>query len=116
MLRALGLKLIAFYQKVLSVASFGSCRYYPTCSEYAKWQMMHNGFFRALWASGLRILRCNQLFPGGFDYPIVSRQFSSFSKLKPFACKGAFYIVAWYIPKGKNQYFLIRSFARRQYK
>jgi putative membrane protein insertion efficiency factor len=116
LLKIVGLKLIAFYQKVLSVASFGSCRYYPTCSEYAKWQLMHNGFFRALWESGLRILRCNQLFPGGIDYPVVSRHFESFSTLKPFTCKGAFFVVAWYIPKSKNQYYLIRSFARRQYK
>jgi putative membrane protein insertion efficiency factor len=48
-----------------------SCRYYPTCSEYAKWQFEFNRPDRALAASTLRILRCNQLFPGGIDYPRV---------------------------------------------
>lgn len=113
MLRACGLKLIAFYQKVLSVFSFGSCRYYPTCSEYAKWQVMHNGFLRALWASGLRILRCNQLFPGGIDYPVVSRKFASFSTVRTFTCKAFLKVEFWYVPKSKDQYYLIRSFARR---
>jgi putative membrane protein insertion efficiency factor len=111
MLRRLALWLISFYQKVLSVASFGSCRYYPTCSEYAKWQLMYNGFFKGLWASLLRILRCNQLFLGGIDYPVVSRHFKSYSKIKPFTCKGVVKIVVWYVPKSKNQYYLIRSFA-----
>ena len=49
-----------------------SCRYYPTCSEYAKWQFEFNRPDRALVASTLRILRCNQLFPGGIDYPRVN--------------------------------------------
>ena len=49
----------------------GSCRYYPTCSEYAKWQFEFNRPDLALAASTLRILRCNQLFPGGIDYPKV---------------------------------------------
>jgi len=49
-----------------------SCRYYPTCSEYAKWQFEFNRPDRALAATALRILRCNQLFPGGIDYPRVN--------------------------------------------
>ncbi|ADV45429.1 membrane protein insertion efficiency factor YidD [Nitratifractor salsuginis] len=48
-----------------------SCRYYPTCSEYARWQFEFNRPDRALLASTLRIMRCNQLFPGGIDYPKV---------------------------------------------
>ncbi|NKQ40896.1 MAG: membrane protein insertion efficiency factor YidD [Sulfurovum sp.] len=48
-----------------------SCRYYPSCSEYAKWQLEFNTTHKALFASGLRILRCNQLFEGGIDYPLV---------------------------------------------
>lgn len=60
--------LIRFYQKYLTVLAFGSCRYHPTCSAYAKTQFEHNNFFYALFFSIIRILKCNPLFPGGFDY------------------------------------------------
>jgi putative membrane protein insertion efficiency factor len=48
-----------------------SCRYYPTCSEYALWQFDTTSAPKALLASTARILRCNQLFAGGIDYPII---------------------------------------------
>jgi len=65
--------LLKFYQKYLTLLGFGSCRYYPTCSEYAKWQLETNPHLSsALFASLIRILRCNQLFVGGIDYPKVS--------------------------------------------
>ena len=51
-----------------------SCRYYPTCSEYAKWQFEFNRPDLAFAATALRILRCNQLFAGGIDYPRVRWQ------------------------------------------
>ena len=70
-MKKLILLLIQFYQKYLTVLSLGSCRYYPTCSSYAKLQFEHNNFFLALYLSVVRILRCNPLFAGGFDYPSV---------------------------------------------
>ena len=65
--------LIRFYQKYLTVLSYGSCRYYPTCSQYALWQLDNNGFFKAIFYTIVRILKCNQLFDGGFDYPVINR-------------------------------------------
>ena len=65
------LSIIKFYQKYLTIISFGSCRYYPTCSSYAKIQFEHNRFLPALYFSILRILKCNPLFEGGFDYPKI---------------------------------------------
>lgn len=65
------LYLIKFYQKYLTILSFGSCRYHPTCSSYAKIQFENNSFFKALWFTTIRILKCNPLFKGGFDYPKV---------------------------------------------
>jgi len=60
--------LINFYQKYLTIFSFGSCRYHPTCSSYAKTQLENNNIFKAIFFTILRILRCNPLFDGGFDY------------------------------------------------
>ena len=62
--------LIRWYQYISALLP-GSCRYYPTCSEYARWQFETARPDRAMFASVLRILRCNQLFAGGIDYPVV---------------------------------------------
>ena len=59
--------LIDVYQQVISPFLPGSCRYHPTCSEYAKQAIVRKGFTRGLWMAFLRVLRCNPLFPGGYD-------------------------------------------------
>jgi len=47
-----------------------SCRYYPTCSEYAKWHLDNSPLAVTLASSAYRVMRCNQLFDGGIDYPV----------------------------------------------
>jgi len=63
-LAALGLKC---YKGLISPALPVSCRYVPTCSEYAAEAVARHGIFYggvlALW----RILRCNPLVRGGYD-------------------------------------------------
>jgi putative membrane protein insertion efficiency factor len=59
---------IRWYQRYLSpLKRTPSCRYLPTCSEYAveaiKTRGALIGGLKALW----RILRCNPLFRGGYD-------------------------------------------------
>ncbi|MDK2806551.1 MAG: uncharacterized protein PWR08_883 [Thermoanaerobacterium sp.] len=59
--------LIRFYQKFISPMKPKSCRFYPTCSQYAldaikKYGVLKGGIM-ALW----RILRCNPFNPGGYD-------------------------------------------------
>jgi len=89
---------LRFYQKYLTLLGFGSCRYYPTCSEYAKWQIETNpNLAKALAASLLRILRCNQLFDGGIDYPTVSCR-----HLRPTRGKPESEILYWYVPQKKG--------------
>lgn len=68
-MRKIAIAFVRFYQKFISPVTVGSCRYYPSCSEYAIWQFETNGFLRALISSLLRILRCNKLFAGGIEYP-----------------------------------------------
>lgn len=63
-------KFIFFYQKYISTLLPKSCRYYPTCSEYALWILKFNHFPFAFCKIFFRILRCNQFFPGGIDYPV----------------------------------------------
>lgn len=66
--------LIGLYRKYISpLKSRPSCRFVPTCSQYAIDALHEWGFFRgsalALW----RILRCNPFCKGGFD-PVPERK------------------------------------------
>ena len=47
--------------------SHGSCRYYPTCSQYAIEAIEIHGVFKGCLLATRRILRCNPLFKGGYD-------------------------------------------------
>ncbi|MFA4029478.1 MAG: hypothetical protein GDYSWBUE_000476 [Candidatus Fervidibacterota bacterium] len=44
-----------------------SCRYTPSCSEYAIEALRLHGLMKGLWLAMLRLLRCNPFFPGGYD-------------------------------------------------
>jgi len=83
-----------------------SCRYYPTCSEYAKWQFEFNRVDKALLKSTLRILRCNQFFDGGIDYPIVQYTPPKLLKLSTNLSK----IQYWLVPKKKNIFYVIKDY------
>ena len=58
---------ISLYQKFISPLYHPCCRYYPTCSNYAREAIVRHGILKGLILSFLRILRCNPLFSGGFD-------------------------------------------------
>ena len=82
-----------------------SCRYYPTCSEYAKWQFEFNRVDKALAQTTLRILRCNQLFAGGIDYPVVK-----YTPPKTVMLSQNIRIKYWFIPKGKGLFYVLKDF------
>jgi putative membrane protein insertion efficiency factor len=59
---------VALYRRVLSpMKRVPTCRFLPTCSEYATLAVRERGIVvggaLAMW----RILRCNPLFRGGYD-------------------------------------------------
>ena len=60
------IKLITLYQK-MPLNTHASCRFIPTCSEYAKEAINTYGFFKGWYLTIKRILRCNPFFKGGFD-------------------------------------------------
>jgi len=61
------IKIIDFYHNYLSLLKIPSCRYYPTCSQYAKEAVEKYGLFRGLLKGAYRILRCNPFSKGGYD-------------------------------------------------
>jgi len=66
------MKIIKWYQNI-SKFTPASCRYYPSCSEYAKWLFKFDNPIYATLKSAKRIATCNQLFPGGIDYPKIAK-------------------------------------------
>jgi len=59
--------LIRTYQYIISPLLGPSCRFYPTCSEYAIQAIMKYGPTKGLWLFLKRILRCHPFNPGGID-------------------------------------------------
>jgi hypothetical protein len=71
MIRRAFLAFIHFYQRFISpLKSRPTCRFLPTCSEYAKEAIEIHGAWRGGWKALWRLLRCQPLCKGGFD-PVV---------------------------------------------
>ncbi len=105
-MKKLFILLLNLYQK-LSKFTPASCRYYPSCSEYAKMEFENNNIFKAFYFSSLRVLKCNQLFDGGFDYPIVKKEF----KFNPLAKREfkQINLKYWFVPKNEDNYYVIKN-------
>jgi putative membrane protein insertion efficiency factor len=67
MLKALVLAIIRFYRYALSPLFPQSCRFAPTCSEYAAEAISKYGSFKGGWMSLKRILKCHPFHRGGYD-------------------------------------------------
>ena len=61
------LKLIYIYQ-ITPLFSHVKCKYYPTCSNYAKEAIETYGTFKGCFLSIKRILKCNPFSKGGIDF------------------------------------------------
>jgi uncharacterized protein len=61
------LGLIRGYQHTLSHLFAGSCRYYPSCSQYTYQAVERYGWVRGSWMGILRVLRCHPFAKGGYD-------------------------------------------------
>ena len=61
------LALIRGYRYFLSPWGGRSCRFTPTCSEYAMEAIERHGALQGGWLALRRIARCHPWCPGGFD-------------------------------------------------
>lgn len=67
MCRTVAIALINFYQRFISPLKAPSCRFYPTCSSYAREAIERHGVVRGLLLSLGRLGRCHPWHPGGYD-------------------------------------------------
>ena len=66
-MKKLILKMICFYQKYISPMSPPTCRFYPTCSQYAIEAVEEHGAIKGSYLATRRILKCHPFHEGGFD-------------------------------------------------
>jgi putative membrane protein insertion efficiency factor len=66
-MKFLVLGLIRFYRMAVSPYTRASCRFYPTCSEYALIAVERYGVLKGGYLAVRRILRCHPFHAGGFD-------------------------------------------------
>ena len=66
------LQLLRAYKWAISPLLPPSCRYVPTCSEYAMEAVERYGALRGGWMALLRLLRCHPFARGGYD-PVAQR-------------------------------------------
>jgi putative membrane protein insertion efficiency factor len=60
---------IRLYQWTISPLLGPTCRFYPSCSNYALEALQHYGMVRGGWLALKRLARCHPWHPGGIDLP-----------------------------------------------
>lgn len=70
-MKTLALASLRFYKRWISPTLPASCRYVPTCSEYAMEAVERYGALRGGWMAAGRVLRCHPFSEGGLD-PVVT--------------------------------------------
>ena len=65
--------LIDIYRYLISPLTPRSCRFYPSCSSYARDSILRFGAVKGIFLSMRRLLKCHPFHPGGYD-PVPSIQ------------------------------------------
>jgi uncharacterized protein len=66
-MRTLAIFILRIYKYTLSPLLPPSCRFTPTCSEYAAEAISKYGFWKGSALSMRRLLRCHPFCTGGYD-------------------------------------------------
>ena len=69
-MKKLLLSLIRFYQCYISPNTQPSCRFLPTCSNYAREAIEKYGALKGGWLALKRLLRCNPFYKGDYYDPV----------------------------------------------
>ena len=66
-MRQLAIAAIKVYQRAISPFVPPSCRFYPSCSEYAQGAIKKHGFLKGIGLAVMRVARCHPWNAGGVD-------------------------------------------------
>ena len=66
------LALLTAYKGLISPLFAGSCRFVPSCSEYARLAVIEHGALKGSWLAARRLARCHPAGSHGFD-PVPPR-------------------------------------------
>lgn len=55
------------YQIAIRPMLGANCRFYPSCSEYAREAIERHGAAAGSWLAARRIAKCHPYHPGGYD-------------------------------------------------
>ncbi|MCL5961345.1 MAG: membrane protein insertion efficiency factor YidD [Chloroflexi bacterium] len=66
-MKIIAVELIKLYQSTISRMLPPSCRFYPSCSQYAVEAIERYGILQGSWMAVRRISRCHPFHPGGYD-------------------------------------------------
>ena len=70
--RQILLWLVRGYQLAISPMFGPTCRFYPTCSNYAMDAIREHGALKGAMLAAVRLAKCHPWHPGGFD-PVPHR-------------------------------------------
>ena len=88
--------LIRLYKHGVSPFFPSSCRFYPSCSEYAIVALERHGLFRGLALSAWRIIRCGPWSRGGYDpVPEINQE--------PELVPGSWFVVPGFLRATSNE-------------
>jgi putative membrane protein insertion efficiency factor len=65
--QAAAIGLLRLYKLLVSPLFTGSCRFVPSCSDYAREAIVEHGVMRGIWLATRRLSRCHPLGSSGLD-------------------------------------------------
>ncbi len=66
-MRAVLLLALRGYQYAIRPVLGANCRFFPSCSDYAREAVERHGAARGTWLAVRRLARCHPYHPGGYD-------------------------------------------------
>ena len=66
-MKALLLFVLRAYQYAIRPLMGANCRFFPSCSDYAREAVERHGAAKGAWLGARRVARCHPYHPGGYD-------------------------------------------------